>query len=1051
MRLLHFLLYFVCAYASYPRASSSLQRFLQSFGTKCPLPIDIIFLIDESGSIDSTEFKTLQTFMVGLLDAFLISPQYVHVGLIGFSGSETPSSARVYVALDSATASSETALQQAINGIVEVGGGTPTDVGIDAATAEFAAHGRDQSLGAVHLTILLTDGESTDQTLTIAAANRYHAARNTMAVVTISFQSTRPDELKAEVNGDLSLWFPVENWNGLDPNSPIIQSLGNVVCNSPVQPGNTTQNVTVPINCNVTRVVAYSPSTSSPIAFRADFIGGPLGLCYSYVDKVPNPGKVCAPGVKCDVTCTFTNSTNVAEYLYVTTYPSVSNPGGADDPFMKLFVGITSLNVTNSSCGGTANISAFYCFQKFAPNVSAIYGDGSNAPTPYIQDLGTSGSQRCAGCPSGAVLLGTFDSGSQYAGVCASSCLGGAEYTRHYSTGYDMCFPCHSSCGACVDPGLTGIPSRSCKACSFSSPSAAYIPQSIDPAVSSPFWSALAPKVVPNFVALSSTSGRCVATGCPMTYASVKPATAPSGVPLSPKCVGTPTTFVQDTTSVLVTLCVPAPQGVPTPPPGQNSTLSDCRDFITDPRAGQLATQIAGGVGVVPAAIFLRSCLDVRLKKRYVWTYGAQGRNDASIYEEADAQSAVRNATVRSLDPNCWCDVYATFAIVLAVAQPGTIMTTADLADAATVLSRDASELSRRAVQALNLLSVVDTDISQGFNVSVYTPTSRRQLRWNRALQTGGYPPLRCAPFPFARVLGSCNDSVPVSQPTGQSYLSSANIISFCGGKPPPYVPPSGIQTLSLPVIAAISGGILFLLLLLAALCIVWSLRYAKRKILIDEHKQRVARQKKRAALGGDALDSSLDSELLGDDAEDGDGGRTAFKPVSLDGSGETVPRPLSFAGTEFHANPLSGGVNDWAAKRSGQTAADAAAAVSPTPMADPSVDPLTAARALATQRAKKNVVVTDEDWQAVPYSTLTFTQRMYEKTMPGSVTLGLGLTGSTIPITHDRTHAMGPKAAIVSANPVNVTMGRAGNVPSAWAAGEPSRQASSRRLSTTA
>ena len=1050
-------------------SSSRFTQLSTAPSIQCSRPVDIIYIVDESGSIDPTQFEQLRKFMNEILQVFVIEPiNGVALGVIGFSAAT-----RIIVELGSLQ--NTTACTNAINNIKQKTGGTNTGLALDEATEMFARSGRAACAGASRLAILLTDGASNDERLTIAAAERALAAGITIAVVTINFNPavSSPEELAAEIGGDENLWFEVEDWSSLDTDTYIVAGLSTAACNAPIAP-NAYCNVTAPLTCNNTLFFRYEPQTSSPMGLVAS-ISILADLCYSYFVRQPLPSNaVSTPGLPTNVTCVRVVPApplpdGTTPNITLTTYPSVSAPGSSADPLLDLFVSVTAVNGTNSSCSGTANISTRYCSRQWVANPAPARGRAADAPVPTITQLGSADSPRCGGCPPGAVKLGGL-----YPDVCSPRCLGGAQYIApDTAAGDNTCIDCDISCGACTPSSAApdAPPQRACTACSAAS--AGWLAGAYDPAQTSPFTvitsALLPPSVQPAAVTALATTGRCLVGGCPTGFTITPPLTpATAAVPAAVPCQATPAVMAAAWSSVLVTLCVPRAAGVPAPAPGQNSTLDECRDFINDARAPALALQISRVLGVPLSALYLRSCLDVRLSRRFVWTYESQTRDEAVAFDEPDAPFAVANATRRA-GSNCSCDVFATYAIALGVATPGSLVTPDDRAAALTMISSDSIEQAARAGLALSLISTSVLNTT-GLPLDPLAPLAAASLPFASAMTipslrqrfyrlpvggdngpSGGYVPLRCDAVK-ALLLDACLDSVPAASAVGIDYIRSTNVISFCYGKPPPEIFPSGA---AFPVaVAAVvaSGAFVFLSLLLLLLCL-WSRAVARRRAIIAEQKARVARAAKRRALGGDAASKDSDEEVVigGDKVALATESRAAFKPIVLDDRG----RDSHTSETEVYVGGSRAGAADWGEAKRFQAAAAAAAAseerrrkdAAPTIIANP-LSALDAARAgagdnaqaLASARSKAvalKLASRDEDWQAVPLSTLTRMQRVREWIMPGSMTLGMGLNGAAVPVSHDLAHPQGPKApaAYLAHKDVAVTMGRANNIPSAWAA----------------
>ena len=147
------------------------------------LPLDVVFVLDESGSITAANFATMRSSIAQFMSAN-VTPNGTHAGIIQFSGD-----ARTTLRLTGNTASAV----GAATAMFQRGGATAIGDGLQAATAEFNLDGR---AGVPRIYILETDGfnnVNVAQLPTIIAG--LHAdSRNTVFAVGVG-ASTDPSEL----------------------------------------------------------------------------------------------------------------------------------------------------------------------------------------------------------------------------------------------------------------------------------------------------------------------------------------------------------------------------------------------------------------------------------------------------------------------------------------------------------------------------------------------------------------------------------------------------------------------------------------------------------------------------------------------------------------------------------------------------------------------------------------------------------------------------------------------------------------------------------------
>ena len=124
-------------------------------------PLDIVFALDGSGSVGSSNFMNLLNFVSDVSNQYDIDKEIAaQVSVVTFStGAVTNISLPQY--------QTKTSLSSAIVSIPYPGGGTSTHLGIQAARNEFRANGRS---GARRLLIVATDGQSNNPTATATQA-----------------------------------------------------------------------------------------------------------------------------------------------------------------------------------------------------------------------------------------------------------------------------------------------------------------------------------------------------------------------------------------------------------------------------------------------------------------------------------------------------------------------------------------------------------------------------------------------------------------------------------------------------------------------------------------------------------------------------------------------------------------------------------------------------------------------------------------------------------------------------------------------------------------
>ena len=132
--------------------------------------IDIYFVLDESGSVEFSNYQMMKQFVNNTVNEFDIGPDDTQVGVISFSS--TP---RLQFPLN--TYHDKASLLTAINALPYNGGGTSTHLAIDLLRTDgFTSTngGRPQSQAIPRVAVVITDGRSANPTATATAAEIAH-------------------------------------------------------------------------------------------------------------------------------------------------------------------------------------------------------------------------------------------------------------------------------------------------------------------------------------------------------------------------------------------------------------------------------------------------------------------------------------------------------------------------------------------------------------------------------------------------------------------------------------------------------------------------------------------------------------------------------------------------------------------------------------------------------------------------------------------------------------------------------------------------------------
>ena len=142
-----------------------------------------MFVLDASGSINSSNFESMKNFVANVTRSLDSTPNS-KVGVIRFSGS-----AEVIIPLAPNQNLNDLATQ--VQAIRYTGGGTATHEALELMITELLA----ANDSAAPIGILLTDGRSNSEGLTLAAAARVH--QEGISMYTFGIGNTNEEELQA--------------------------------------------------------------------------------------------------------------------------------------------------------------------------------------------------------------------------------------------------------------------------------------------------------------------------------------------------------------------------------------------------------------------------------------------------------------------------------------------------------------------------------------------------------------------------------------------------------------------------------------------------------------------------------------------------------------------------------------------------------------------------------------------------------------------------------------------------------------------------------------
>ena len=125
--------------------------------------IDLMFVLDSSGSIGTSNFRVIRNFVNTFVNTLEIGPTRSQVGVIVFSSN-------AYIQFNLSSYSNRNSLTVAVNNIQYVGGGTNTADALTLLARQGFVGARPIDEGVPRVAIVVTDGMSNNATATIIAA-----------------------------------------------------------------------------------------------------------------------------------------------------------------------------------------------------------------------------------------------------------------------------------------------------------------------------------------------------------------------------------------------------------------------------------------------------------------------------------------------------------------------------------------------------------------------------------------------------------------------------------------------------------------------------------------------------------------------------------------------------------------------------------------------------------------------------------------------------------------------------------------------------------------
>ena len=131
--------------------------------------LDLVFVLDTSGSIGQNSFNIVRMFVQNVSTSLTVGSTRSQVAVILFSSSS-------YVYFNLTIHDTKTSLVQAINGLpYDDGGSTETASALQLLERSYLDGSLGIRRGYKHVAVVITDGQSSDRSATIHAANSLHS------------------------------------------------------------------------------------------------------------------------------------------------------------------------------------------------------------------------------------------------------------------------------------------------------------------------------------------------------------------------------------------------------------------------------------------------------------------------------------------------------------------------------------------------------------------------------------------------------------------------------------------------------------------------------------------------------------------------------------------------------------------------------------------------------------------------------------------------------------------------------------------------------------
>lgn len=180
---------------------------------------DIVFIVDESGSIKTPNFQLIRTFLHSIISGLDVSQTAVRVGIVTYHNNAT-----AHFFLD--TAKSRADILRSVSVLPYRGGGTKTGAALTFTRKEVFTRKRGRRKNVQQVAVLITDGESEDSVSEAAKSLR----RDGVTIYAIGIRNASRSELeKVASDPSTDYVFNVDKFSDL---KPLRQRLQKTLCSN---------------------------------------------------------------------------------------------------------------------------------------------------------------------------------------------------------------------------------------------------------------------------------------------------------------------------------------------------------------------------------------------------------------------------------------------------------------------------------------------------------------------------------------------------------------------------------------------------------------------------------------------------------------------------------------------------------------------------------------------------------------------------------------------------------------------------------------------------